>query len=196
MVKAGRFDPDSTRSGRFPVAAPAEQQSLNIASSTSKNKAEVFALNDGAEAGGVGVDLEDGFSTVSASARRCTDEDKESSVAETEGSGAFPFTESDRWAGDVTDTDSSSDAGSLDGDKIGDSTTLAELWELIRPSLRPKMVQVHPSLQKFVHKLSLVVHLKHADSSRFLCGRLASARYEKHTSGTSVGMPAMYYVLS
>ena len=95
----------------------------------------------------------------------------------------------DRLAGDTddTDTDSSSDASS-DGE-IDDSTTLAELWNMVRPSLRPKLVDVNVALQKFVHKLSMVVHLKHEGSGKFLCGRLASARYEQHSSATSEECP-------
>ena len=95
----------------------------------------------------------------------------------------------DRFAGDTddTDTDSSSDASS-DGE-IDDSTTLAELWNMVRPSLRPKLVDVNVELQKFVHKLSMVVHLKHEGSGKFLCGRLVSARYEQHSSATSEECP-------
>lgn len=68
-------------------------------------------------------------------------------------------------------------------------TLQLELWEMVRPSLRPKLVDVDPELQKFVHKLSMVVHLKRVESSRFLCGRLASSRYEHHSSSTSVECP-------
>ena len=165
MVKMGKFDPDCTRSGRF-----------NTNSLDSSVGRGISALDTkGTGQSGDTIELE-----------------KEVSMADTNSEwSAVGEPEMERFAGDTdgTDTDSSSDASSISHDEVDDSTTLAELWEMVRPSLRPKMVEVDPKLQKFVHKLSMVVHLKHVDSSRFLCGRLASSRYEHNSSGTSVECP-------
>ena len=157
MVKAQRFDPDCTRSGRFVGSSQAHASAVGNAEHTGEMKA-VSEADDVTSVGGSEQTLDGG---------------------------------GERLAGDTddTNTDSSSDAGSFHADEIDDSTTLAELWDMVRPSLRPKLVTVSPLLSKFVHKLSLVVHLKPEGSSRFLCGRLASARYEHHLSCTSVECP-------
>ena len=166
MVKLGKFDPDCTRSGRF-----------NLTSRQSGLAPDDKTVD--ASGGGLAGDM--------------AQLDKESSVAETgsEHGSVMGEAETDHLAGDAddTDTDSSSDAGSINDGEVGDSTTLAELWELVRPSLRPKLVEINPKLMKFVHKLSMVVHLKQEESGRFLCGRLASSRYEHHASSTSVECP-------
>ena len=159
LVKTGKFDPDCTRSGRF------------IGSSQVHAGAAVYAAKTG-------------------ETKAVSEADDVTSIGGSEGWQSLDG-EGERLAGDTddTDTDSSSDTGSLHADEIDDSTTLAELWDMVRPSLRPKLVKVSPQLMKFVHKISLVVHLKHEESSRFLCGRLASARYEHHRSSTSVECP-------
>ncbi len=158
-VKAHRFGPDCTRSGRFIGSAQGHANAVDQAAPVGEMKA-------------------------------VSEADDVTSVGGSEG-GLTLDGDGDRLAGDTdnTDTDSSSDACSLHDDEIDDSTTLAELWDMVRPSLRPKLVSVSPLLLKFVHRISLVVHLKPEGSSRFLCGRLASARYEHHQSCTSVECP-------
>ena len=159
MVKAQRFDPDRTRSGRFIGSSQAHAGAVGNAEHTGEMKA-VSEADDVTSVGG-----SEGGQTLDG--------------------------EGERLAGDTddTNTDSSSDAGSLHADEIDDSTTLAELWDMVRPSIRPKLVKVSPLFLKFVHKISLVVHLKPEGCSRFLCGGLASARYEHHQSSTSVECP-------
>ena len=156
-VKAQKFDPDCTRSGRF---IGSSQAHVSVVGQAEPN-GEMKAVSEAEE------------------------------VTSVVGSEQTLDEEGERLAGDTddTNTDSSSDAGSFNGDEIDDSTTLAELWDMVRPSLRPKLVAVSPLMAKFVHKLSLVVHLKSEGSCRFLCGRLASARYEHHQSSTSVECP-------
>ena len=80
---------------------------------------------------------------------------------------------------DATGTDSSSDAGSEDFE-ISDSTTL---WELLKPEFRPHLVQVNSQLEKFVHKVSCVVHLRKPEAKRFLCGHVLNSRYEPREQG-------------
>ena len=159
MVKAGKFDPDCTRSGRF--SGPSQIRETTA-----------------------GKDVRTGWTKVG------SEEGDISSVAESDDLQQRDG-DDEHLAGDTdeTDTDSSSDACSIEAGDVDDSTTLAELWDMIRPSLRPKLVNVHPELQKFVHTFSLVVHLKREESNRFLCGRLASDRYEQRPSGTSVECP-------
>ena len=104
------------------------------------------------------------------------------------GSYEFPFTESEHWGGDSdsTGTDSSSDASSDKQDEIDDATTL---WQLLRPELRPKLVQVNDVLETFMHKRSCVVHLHKAGSSKFLCGHVLNHRYEQRELGASAECP-------
>ena len=86
---------------------------------------------------------------------------------------------------DATGTDSSSDAGS-DELEISDSTTL---WELLKPEFRPHLVQVNSQLEKFVHKISCVVHLRKPEAKRFLCGHVLNSRYEQKEHGPSAECP-------
>ena len=110
------------------------------------------------------------------------------------GSYEFPFSASERLGGDSdsTGTDSSSDAETERPEEIDDATTL---WELLRPELRPKLVQVRSELEKFVHKISCVVHLRKPNSNKFLCGHMLNHRYERREGGASMECPRVHSML-
>ena len=105
-----------------------------------------------------------------------------------EGSYEFPFSDDDHVGGDTdaTATDSSSDAGSTSSETINDATTL---WELLRPELRPALVDVGTHLEKYTHTISFVVHLKQPSEKKFLCGRVCNDRYEVRTHNASEECP-------
>ena len=112
----------------------------------------------------------------------------EEADAASNGSYEFPFSASEHLGGDSdsTGTDSSSDAETERPEEIDDATTL---WELLRPELRPKLVQVRSELEKFVHKISCVVHLRKPNSNKFLCGHMLNHRYERREGGASMECP-------
>ena len=108
--------------------------------------------------------------------------------SEGEGSYEMPFTESERLAGDSdgTSTDSSSDAGSPRGRDIDDATTL---WELLKPEHRPLLLHVNSELERYVHKISCVIHLRKKDAEKFLCGHVVNHRYEQREQAPSAECP-------
>ena len=105
-----------------------------------------------------------------------------------EGSYELPFTESERLGGDSdgTSADSSSDAGSPRGQDIDDATTL---WELLKPEHRPLLLHVNSELERYVHKLSCVIHLRKKDAEKFLCGHVVNHRYEQREQAPSAECP-------
>lgn len=66
---------------------------------------------------------------------------------------------------------------------MDDATTL---WELIRPELRPHLVQVNADLEKYTHTISGVLHLKQPSAQKFLCGRAFNSRYRSETRMSTV----------
>jgi hypothetical protein len=105
-----------------------------------------------------------------------------------DGSYEFPFSDDDHVGGDTdaTATDSSSDAGSTSSETVNDATTL---WELLRPELRPALVDVGTNLEKYTHTISFVVHLKQPTEKKFLCGRVCNNRYESRSLDASEECP-------
>eukprot|EP00435_Cladocopium_sp_Y103_P021898 s670_g5.t1 len=109
---------------------------------------------------------------------------KGASDEDSDGSYEMPFSDAGEpdIDTDVAGTDASSDASSDGGETIDDSTTL---WELLRPELRPKLVNVCTDLEQHKHRVSGVVHLRKPETQRFLCGRVFNSRYESRQKATS-----------
>ena len=108
--------------------------------------------------------------------------DSGEAAEDSDGSYEMPFTDHGETDSETLGTDASSDAESDGGETIDDSTTL---WELLRPELRPQILNVCTTLEQHRHTISGVVHLRIPESQRFLCGRIFNARYERRLRATS-----------